>query len=77
MHPLNDALPVPYVAVQVTRGAQVAHLHTYVLPRCRIRSIAGLLFPILVSLWNDLANPVFEGVGLAGFKSWVNAFLFA
>ena len=28
-----------------------------------------------VSLWNDLANPVFDGVGLAGFKNRANAFL--
>ena len=27
-----------------------------------------------VSLWNDLANPVFDGVGLAGFKSRANVF---
>ena len=33
--------------------------------------------PLPVSLWNDLANPVFEGVGLAGFKSRANAFLLA
>ena len=27
-----------------------------------------------VSLWNDLANPVFDGVGLMGFKSRANVF---
>ena len=31
-------------------------------------STAGLLF-LSVSLWNDLANPLFDGVGLVGFKS--------
>ena len=25
--------------------------------------------PISVSLWNDLSDPVFDGVGLASFKS--------
>ena len=30
-----------------------------------------------MSLWNDLANPVFAGVLLAGFKTRVNAFLLA
>ena len=30
--------------------------------------------PLSQSLWNDLADPVFNGVGLAGFKSRVNAF---
>ena len=29
------------------------------------------------SLWNYLANPVFDGVGLAGFKSKANASLLA
>ena len=29
------------------------------------------------SLWNDLVDPVFEGVGLAGFKSRFNTFLLA
>ena len=33
--------------------------------------------PISVSLWNDLADPVFDGVGLAGFKSGANSFLVA
>ena len=27
--------------------------------------------------WNDLVDPVFDGVGLAGFKSRSNAFLLA
>ena len=34
---------------------------------------AGPLFHS-VSLWNNLADPVFDGVGLAGFKSRVNVF---
>ena len=38
------------------------------------RSTAVLLFPS-ESLWNDLADPVFDGVRLAGFKSRANAFL--
>ena len=33
--------------------------------------------PISVSLWNELADPVFDGVGLMGFKSRANAFLLA
>ena len=41
-------------------------------------STAGLLFPShAVSLWNGLGDPVFDGVGLAGFKSKANAFLLA
>ena len=33
--------------------------------------------PFSVSLWDDLANPVFDGVGLAGFKSRASASLSA
>ena len=31
--------------------------------------------PLSMSLWNDLSDPVCDGVGLAGFKSRANAFL--
>ena len=54
MHPLNDALPGPYVQVRVTRGALVAHRYTYVPPRCRTLQYHRTF----VSLWNDLADPV-------------------
>ena len=30
--------------------------------------------PLSVSLWNDLGDPVFDCVGLAGFKSKANVF---
>ena len=30
-----------------------------------------------MSLWNDLADLIFDGVGLAGFKSRANTFLLA
>ena len=33
--------------------------------------------PFSVSLWNDLASSVFDGVGLVGFKSRANASLLA
>ena len=29
-----------------------------------------------VSLWKDFTDPVFDGVGLAGFKSTANAFFY-
>ena len=41
------------------------------------RSTIGLLFPLSVSLWNDLGDPAFEGVGLAGFKNRANAIFLA
>ena len=77
MHPLNGALPGPYVQVRVTRGSLVAHRYTYAPPRCRTLQYSRTFIPFSVSLWNDLANPVFDGVGLAGFKSRPNASLVA
>ena len=35
MHPLDGALPRPYVPVRITPGALVAHPFTYAPPRCR------------------------------------------
>ena len=35
LHPLNDALPIPYVPVRVTRGALVENRYTYAPPCCR------------------------------------------
>ena len=35
MHPLNDALPGPYMSGRVTRGALVSHRYTYAPPCCR------------------------------------------
>ena len=50
-------------------------------PKTRLKFLIGQYrrsFVLLsVSLWNDLANPVFDGVGLAGFKSRASAFLLA
>ena len=77
MHPLNGALPGPYVPVRVTRGALVVHRYTYAPPRCRTSQYSRTFIPLSVSLWNDPADPVFDGVGLAGLKSRANAFLLA
>ena len=77
MHPLYGDLPVPYVPVRVTRGAVIAHQCTYAPPRCRTSQYRRTFILLAVSLWNDLGDPVFDGVGLAGFKSRANAFLLA
>ena len=77
MHPLYGALPVPYVPVRVTRGAVIAHRFTYEPPRCSTSQYRRTFIPLSVSLWNDHSDPVFDGVGLAGFKSRANAFLLA
>ena len=76
MHPLNGALPGPYVPVRVAGGALVAHRYTYAPPWCSTSEYSRTFISLLVSLWNDLANPVFDGVGLAaGFNIRVNLFL--
>ena len=36
----------------------------------------SIIICLPVSLSNDLADPVFDGVGLASFKSRVNDFIF-
>ena len=76
VHSLNGALPGPYLPVQVTRGALVAHWYTYAPPRCRTSQYSSTFIPLSVSLWNDLANPVFDSVGLGGFKSRANSFFY-
>ena len=72
VHLLNGAPPGLYVPVRVTRGALVAHRYTYAPPRCRTLQYSRTFIPFSVSLWNDLANSLFDGVGLAGFKSRAN-----
>ena len=63
--------------VRVTRGALVSHRYTFAPPPCRTLQYSRTFITFSVSLWNDLANPVFNGVGLAGFKSRANASLLA
>ena len=75
VYPLYGALPGPLA--RVTRCALVAHRYTYAPPRCRTLQYSKTFIPFSVSLWNDLANLVFDGVGLAGFKSRANASLLA
>ena len=77
MHPLNGALPGPYVPVRVTISTLVARRYTYSPTRCRTSQYSRTFIPLSVSVWNDLANPVIDGVRLAGFKSRANAFLLA
>ena len=77
MHPISDALPVPYVPVRVTRGGVIAHRRTYAPPRCRTSHYRLTFIPLSVSLWNNLGDTVFYGVRLAGFKSRANALFLA
>ena len=77
VHPLNGALPGSCVPARVTRGALVAHRYTYAPPRCRTLQYSRIFIAFSVFLWNDLANSVFDVVGLADFKSRDNASLLA
>ena len=77
MHPLSNALPLPYVPARVTPGAFVPHRHSFSPPRCRTSLYRRTFVPLSLSLWNDLSDPVFDGVGLAGFKGRAKAFLLA
>ena len=76
MHPLSGALPLPYAPGHVSCGALVAH-RQFTPPRCMTSQYHRTFVPLSVSLWNDLGDPVFDGVRLAGFKSRANAFLLA
>ena len=67
VHPLYCGLPVPYVPVRV-----IAHPYTYVPPHCRASQYRRTFISLSVSLWNDVSDPVFDGMG---FKSRANAFL--
>ena len=66
---INGVQPGPYVPVSVTPGATVAHRYTYAPPRCRTSQYLRTFISVSVSLWNDLTDPVFDGVGLVIFKS--------
>ena len=77
MHPLSGALSLPYLPAHVTRGDLVTHRHSFVPPRCITSRYFRTFAPLSVSLVNDPSDPVFDGVGLVGFKSAANAFLLA
>ena len=68
--------PYPKPA-RVTRGALVAHRHSFAPPRCHTSQHRRTFVLLSVSRWNDLSEPVFDGVELTGFKSRVNALLLA
>ena len=68
---------LPYVPARVTRGALVAHKHSFLPPRCWTSQYRRSFVPLSSPLRNGLSDPVFDGVGLAGFKSRANAFLLA
>ena len=50
MHPLSGALPLSYVPARATRGALVAHRHSFASPRCRTSQYRRSFVPLSVSL---------------------------
>ena len=50
MHPLSCALPLPYVPARVTRGALVAHRHSFAPPRCKTSQYRRSFVPLSLSL---------------------------
>ena len=76
MHPLHGAVPLPNVPGQVTHSALVfteLFQNTYE-PSCwRTLQYCRTFIALSESLWDNLASPVFDGVGLEGFKSRANA----
>ena len=64
--------------MRVTRGVLVTHRYTSEIPRCRTSQYSRTFIPLLGSKLSDLAHPVFDCVGLGGFKSRrTNAFSLA
>ena len=63
VHPLNGALHGPCVPMQVTHSDLVTHRFTYAPFRGRTKQYYRTFIPLSVSLWNNLAKPVFDGVG--------------
>ena len=77
IHPLYGALPILYVPVRLAPDALVANRYTYASSRCKTSLFSRTFIPVSVSLWNDLADDVFDGAELAVVKSRTNAFLLA
>ena len=74
MHPPRGALPVPYVPVQVTHCALIAHRYIYAEPcstRCRTLQYRRTFISLSVSLWNDLVDPVWDLCWIGGFQEQV------
>ena len=75
MHSLYGAQPVPHVPLRVTYSALVAHRCTYAPNHWRTYQNRATFIHLSVSLWNDLAVPVFDVVGLTGSKTRANPLL--
>ena len=74
VHPLNGALPRPYVSVQVTRGALVAHRYTYAPPRCQTSQYRITFIPLSVSFSLTILLTCIRWCGTGGFQERAYAF---
>ena len=79
VHPLNSALPGPYVPARVTRGALVAHRYTYAPPRCRTLPYSRTFIPF--SVFSILGVPLersclprIQWCGTGGFQEQGHCF---
>ena len=75
MHPQNGVGSLPYMPVRVTRSVLIAHRYTYAPLLCRTSQYHRTFISLSLILWNELTNPAFHGVGLAGLNNRANAFL--
>ena len=76
MHTLYGALPVKYMCQCALHAVLWSHIGILMrILAAESGSTAGPFIPHSVFPYNDLADPVFDGVGIQGFKSRDNAFL--
>ena len=76
MHPLNGALPGPYVPARVTRGSGRTSVYLCAASMQNLAVSHDFYFPLNVPLERSCC-PRIQCVGLAGFKSKANACLLA
>ena len=74
MHPLNGALPGPYVPVRVTRGALVAHRYTYAPLRYRTSQYSRIFIPFSVSLWNEIIIIIIIIIIIEAYVQYLSVF---
>ena len=73
MHPLDGALPGPYVPVRITRGTLVSHRYTYPPPRCKILQYRSS-FVLLSDLLGRFCRPRIRWCGTGGFQEQCQCF---
>ena len=56
---LSTMIPPPLVRRRVTRGTDIAHEHSLVIPTCRLTAYQDSFLPRAVKLWNSLTQSCF------------------